>query len=155
MLSSTELKKGFMKTPSHYLDKSVVRFVETEETHLLQIMWYKTTTYLLLLRDFLAIFQSLQWLELTLLPNQLFVCFHMPAFYLRCCIVKNAWIILHIFAVKWKSPFGKYLGWFMLMINRLTMWTQNIWYKKARTLFLLTSHEIPFLFAGLVSKPKS
>ena len=86
--------------------------------------------YYVLTKIFLAIFQSLQWLELTLLPNQLFVCLHMPAYYDVRCIVKNAWIILHIFAVKWKSPFGKYLGWFMLMINRLTMWTQNIWYKK-------------------------
>ena len=47
-----------MKTPSHYLDKSVVRFVETEETHLLQIMWYETT-YLLLLRDFFGHFSKL------------------------------------------------------------------------------------------------
>ena len=51
-----------MKTPSHYLDKSVVRFVETEETHLLQIMWYETTTYLL--RDFFDHFSKLAMIRI-------------------------------------------------------------------------------------------
>lgn len=53
-----------MKTPSHYLDKSVVRFVETEETHLLQIMWYETTTYLLPLRDFFGHFSKLAMIRI-------------------------------------------------------------------------------------------